>query len=201
VIRLGPTEEVADHPFTAVGHGRHDVSVMNRMLDRLRCHVGRIDLSAGPRDDRFVDHGEHMIVLPNPSLLPSAADLVAVGFFGQARSDVDHGPIVAIEERLVRLMPRTPGLVAYYNVHRPPTEWGNLVLFTGDTAKDGWGDDELHRDAIARSSDHYHSIRLHNAVVAGGVPGGAPIRLVRTKYLDFDHEPTWRALREITGDR
>ncbi len=201
MISLDPTEEVTARPFSSVAHGEHDLAVMNRMLDRLRHHVDGVDHTRGPRDDRFVDRGEHMIVLPNPHLLghPSSttADLAAVGFFGQARVDVDHRPILDLEEELVRLMPGTPGLVAYYNVHWPTEGWGNLVLFTDDVSKGGWGHRELHHDAVERSAAHYHSIRLHNGVVTDGLSGRAPIRWVRIKYLDFATDPPWRAVRTI----
>jgi hypothetical protein len=197
MIEIGPTDEIPDRAFTAVGHGERDLAVMNRMLARLRRHVAEIDVSDGPRDDRFVDDAEHMIVLPDPSIVSSSDDLVAVGFFGQARADVDHRPIVELEERLVRRMPGTTGLVAYYNVHWPTRGWGNLVLFAGEAAKDGWGHDDLHHDAIERSARHYHSIRLHNGIVAGGLLGGRPVRLVRTKYLDFSTVPPWRCIRSL----
>lgn len=195
MIEIGPTQELPDRPFTALAHGEHDLAVMGEMLTRLRRHVREVDLTPGHRDDRFADDAEHMIVLPDTSLVTTTSDLFAVGFFGQARADVDHRPIVELEERLVRTMPGTPGLVAYYNVHWPGRGWGNLVLFTDEATKAGWGHDDVHRDAVDRSPAHYHSIRLHNGAVDGGLLGNASIRPVRTRYLDFATDPPWCGVR------
>lgn len=171
---------------------------MNRMLDRLRAHVGRVGsrLQNGPRRDVFADDdGKHLIVLPHPGLVSASGELTAVGFFGQARADVDHTPILDLEDALVQDMPSNLGLVAYYNVRWWHNGWGNLVLFLDDEAKDGWGSDQRHREAVELSPRHYHSIRLHNGMLPGGLVGHDAIDLVRTKYLDFDRP--WRAVRHL----
>ena len=59
-----------------------------------------------------------------------------------------------------------------------------------------WGDDRRHVDAVRRSPDHYHSIRLHHARASSGLLGTGPIRIARTRYLDYAADRPWRAVRE-----
>jgi hypothetical protein len=198
MIELAADEVIAERPFTATPEGERDLEMMNRMLLRLRRHIGGIGLDA-PSNARFGDEGEHMIILPHPELICLPSTLAAVGFFGQARADVDHQPIIDLEHQLIDDMTNNPGLVAYYNVHWPGEGWGNLVLFVDFEAKDGWGHDDRHRRAVERSPDHYHSIRLHNGVLPGGLRGPNGIRLIATKYLDFEAGMQWRAIRRYEG--
>ncbi len=198
MIELAAFEPTPGRDFAHVDHGRRDLAVMNRMLVRLRRHIEQIgaDRAGQSRRDLFTDdEGEHRIVLPHPELLSITAELTTVGFFGQARSGIDHSPILRLEDALIDDMPSNAGLVVYYNVHWPDTGWGNLVLFVDDGAKDGWGHDQRHLDSIELSPRHYQSIRLHNGALPGGLPGADVIHLVRTKYLDFDRP--WRAVRRL----
>lgn len=199
-MTLGRGEDVPDRPFADAGRSDADAAVMARMLERLRAHVAAVlpdPTAPAGRFDRFTDDlgGHHKIVLPALERAHRAGDLFAVGFFGQARADVDHGPIVALEGALIDDMPGTPGLVAYYNTFHPDAGWGNLVLFESEAAKDGWGSDPRHAEAVRRSPTHYHSVRLHNARAIGGLRGTGGIELIRTRYLDFGGPTAWRATR------
>lgn len=198
MIQLAADEVVPGRPFTAAQESERDLETMNRMLTTLRRHVDGIRLD-GPSRAEYRDEGEHLIVLPHPELIAVTSTLIAVGFFGQARASVDHQPIIDLEHRLIDDMPNDPGLVAYHNCHWPGAGWGNLVLFTDVGAKDGWGHDDDHRRAVERSPDHYHSIRLHNGVLPGGLGGSDSIRLVATKYLEFGADGQWRAVRRYEG--
>jgi hypothetical protein len=191
---------VADRPFTALARTREDVALMTAMLDRLRAHVATVTghrRRTRSRIDRVTDddRSQHQIVLPSIARTRRPGDLFAVGFFGQARGDVDHAPIVELESALIEDMPGTPGLVAYYNTFQPGTGWGNLVLFEDEQLKAAWGGDPRHADAVVRSSRHYHSIRLHNARAVGGLTGSGGIELIRTRLLDYREVPAWRAVR------
>ncbi|CAN5656084.1 hypothetical protein BH20CHL7_BH20CHL7_14990 [soil metagenome] len=201
MIRLGAAETVAGRPFTAVELGEADLAVMERMLARLRRHVREtVGPGSARRDDRFTDAsdgGVHRIVIPDSVALAATSDLAVVGFFGQARMDVDHTPIVDLEGALIADVAPGSGPLVYDNVFWPGEGWGNLVLFRDRAAKNAWGDDPRHAQAIARSPQHYHSIRLHNGVLPGGLLGDDHIRLTSTKYLDFSATPAWRAIRDL----
>ena len=147
------------------------------------------------------DASVHTIVLPRLSSALGTTDLFGVGFFGQARHQVDHAPIMELEAALIADMPSTPGLVAYYNAFDPTAGWGNLVLFEDHVVERAWGGDPRHVEAVRRSPVHYHSIRLHHAKASGGLLGSGPIEITRTRYLDFADDPPWRAIRERKTDQ
>lgn len=203
MISLRPDAVPTGRPFAAIEQTADDLAVMERMLRRLRRHVATVAAqgSARRRDDRVRDPddgGQHRIVIPNVARATRSRDLAAVGFFGQARMDVDHAPIVDLESALLEDMVGDGSPLVYHNVYWPGVGWGNVVLFADGITKDTWGrGDARHAAAIALAPLHYHSIRLHNGVVPGGLPGTEGIRLLRTKYLDFSEDPPWRAVRTI----
>lgn len=200
MIRLGSEERVLERPFAAADWTRDDGAVLARMWTRLRGHArAHTADAAGDRIDKVTDRDAsvHTIVLPDLASVHRAGDLFGVGFFGQARLGVDHAPIMALEAALISDMPKTNGLVAYYNAYYPEAGWGNLVLFRDEATERSWGDDPRHIEAVRRSGAHYHSIRLHHARAIGGLLGTGPIDIVRTRYIDFDDDPPWRAIREI----
>ena len=124
---------------------------------------------------------------------------VAIGFFGQARAGVDHEPILALERALLDRAAELPGLLAYHDVLLvEQAQWGNLVVFATDDAPAALAADDQHQEAIALTRAHYHSLRLHRYALPGGVLGEAPLRWLRTTYLDFADEPTWRAVRSAS---
>ena len=202
MIELRSDERVAGRPFTGTDWTRKDETVLRRMWSRLRRHVATLaDDGSGALVERFErvsdpDASVHTIVLPDLSRALQADDLFGVGFFGQTRRRVDHTPIMELEAALIADMPRTPGLVAYYNAYHPAVGWGNLVLFADQVAERAWGDDPRHVEAVRRSATHYHSIRLHHARGVGGLRGTGPIDIIRTRYIDYRDDRPWRAIRE-----
>jgi hypothetical protein len=201
MIRLHATAVVPDRPFTRIESTKADLRVMNRMIERLRRHVAGLPVAGRgvSRDDRISDpsdQGIHRIVVTDVARAGEPRDLVLVGFFGHARSDVDHGPIVDLESTLIEGMADAANPLVYYNVHWPGAGWGNLVLFTDMTAERGWGHDPRHAEAVARSPAHYHSIRLHIGILRAGLAGGT-IELERTRYFDFSGPEAWTAVREM----
>ena len=117
MIELRADESVAGRPFAAPDWTARDGEVLGRMWDRLRVHVRAVAAAGdGPpnRLDRVsdADASVHTIVLPRLSSALGTTDLFGVGFFGQARHQVDHAPIMELEAALIADMPSTPGLVA-----------------------------------------------------------------------------------------
>lgn len=211
MIRLDALTEVADRPFAALASTREDLAVMERMLEQLRQHIealpAKITQSTQPaqrsRDDLFADsvgQGIHRIVITDTARVRELGDLVVVGFFSQARLDVDPRPIVELENALIADMPRESSPLVYYNVHWPGVGWGNLVVFTDAAAERAWGHDPRHHEAVGRSPAHYHSVRLHIGDLPGGILGREAIHLRRTRYFDFSGPEPWRANREIVDE-
>jgi hypothetical protein len=118
-----------------------------------------------------------------------------VGFFGQTREHVDHSPILDLEQDLLARASVLPGLLAYYNVRFVTGNWGNLVLFAGEHDPVRVRSDPTHLEALARTADHYRSVRLHRLRFPDGAVGGAPPTLESTLLIDFSETPPWRAVR------
>jgi hypothetical protein len=139
----------------------------------------------------------HWLVVPELSVLASPGPVFGVGFFGQAR-DVDHTPILDLERDLLARAPQFPGLLAYYNVRFATGQWGNLVLFASDDDPVRVRTDPTHVEALARTADHYRSVRLHRLRFPDGAVGRTAPALESTLLIDFTETPPWRAVRAAT---
>jgi hypothetical protein len=189
---LAPDEHAPGRPFTAPEATDLDLEVLAviRAAQRLRIAEGH---GGGTWID---DHGvTHWLVAPRPELVLGAAPCLAVGFFGQARSDVDHAPIVALERTMLAAADAIPGLLAYHNVQLADARWGNLVLFQRGTDTSPMRREHIHADAMALAPGHYHSLRLHRGTLTRVVADEEAVELATTLYVDFDVAPPWRAVR------
>jgi hypothetical protein len=186
---------VDERPFAAVEHTRADLQVLRAMRRTIAARLRGETLpppDAGPLQEP--DGTEHWLCVPDPVALAAARPLAAVGFFGQARTDVDHAPILERERDIVARAARFDGLLTYYNLRLADGSYGNLVLFASPLAKGHVTADVVHCEAVELTPRHYRSLRLHHAELADGVLG--ELELVRTRYLDFSCEPAWSAVRE-----
>src|SRR5450432_2026213 len=112
---------------------------------------------------------EHWLCVPDRVALATTRPVAAVGFFGQARTGVDHAPILDRERDIVARAARFHGLLTYYNLRLANGSYGNLVLFESPEAKGHVTSDVVHGEAVALTPRHYHSLRLHHAELADGV--------------------------------
>jgi hypothetical protein len=151
-LRLDAGQPVAGRPFTDPAATAEDCAILAVLQATLkRAAAG----DRGPGAMSFTDEvGRHHVVVPDWTALAAARPAAMVGFFGQARDDVDR--------------------------HRRGA---------GRTA------DPAHTAAVARTPQHYRSLRLHRGVLADGGLGATRAHVAETVYLDFGETPTWRALR------
>jgi hypothetical protein len=193
-ISLSTDALVPGRAFADPGHLASDSAVLEDVRRAMRTRVseaGRGGVWSGPAGD------EHLLVVPSLGALRATRPAVAVGFFGQARDNVDHAPIVALEHGLLRRATAFRGLLAYHNVRLAAAhQWGNLVVFADHDAPSELARDEEHRLSMDAASRHYHSLRLHRFVLPDGALGVAPLRWTRTTYRDFADDTPWRAVRE-----
>jgi hypothetical protein len=164
------------------------------LLERLR-----LALRAAPRrngEQRFRRGSEqHRLAVPDWDALELTVPAAGVGFFGQARVDVDHDPIIVLEDEIVARAGTIRGLLAYHNALLEPGRWANLVVFAAPDAVGALRGDEPHEAAVARTPEHYRSLRLHRGSLADGALGAAPFALERTLFLDFSRDPPARSVR------
>jgi hypothetical protein len=201
-IQLQPLEVVAERPFTEAHKSHVDARMMQFMVNRLRnilLNSNDFDPDIVPVKINLSDaDGDHRIILVDWQYLGGGHDITAVGFFGQARNDIDHAPIIALENELINQLPDSPGILGYYNLRFPSGQWGNLVMCQDDAAKENWRNGATHRRAVDEYTPrHYHSLRLHNGLIPGGLMSYRKFVLTRTKYFDYDDVEIWRAVREF----
>jgi hypothetical protein len=164
------------------------------LLERLRSA-----LCAAPRrpGEQRLRRGaeQHRVVVPDWPALERSRPAAGVGFFGQARTGVDHAPIAALEDEIVLRARTITGLLAYHNALLEPGRWANLVVFASTEAVGSLRGDALHDAAVALTPAHYASLRLHRGALADGALGAAPFALERTLFLDFSKDPPTRSIR------
>jgi hypothetical protein len=192
-VALGRDDAVPERPFADRAHTAADLAILEEIRVALR---GRLAGGRASGTWREPGAGRHLTVIPDAHALQATVPAVAVGFFGQARAEVDHAPIVALEQAILTRAASFAGLLAYDNVHFADRgQWGNLVVFSSGEAPGLLAGDREHEQAIGLTSHHYHSLRLHRLALPDGVLGPAPLHWLRTTYLDFADSPPWRAVR------
>jgi hypothetical protein len=196
VLTLAPGEGVHGRAFADPANTEHDLAALAAMRRALRLRA-REDALGG----RWTDSGDaHWLVVPDPALFAAKRPVVAVGFFGDSREEVDHGPILRMEHDLLERAAGFPGLLAYHDVRfAESAQYGNLVVFAADDDLSHVRADPLHVDAMAQAHVHYRSVRLHRLRLPDGALGDAPAELVSTLLLDFAETPPWRAIRHDAG--
>lgn len=190
-LSLSPDETVLGREFTDPARSLDDLDALARIRASLVARV-RSNLAGGA----WTIAGEsHWLVVPELRDLRHSRPVFGVGFFGQAREHVDHSPILELEQNLLARASVLPGLLAYHNVRFATGQWGNLVFFARDDDPLRVRSDPAHQEALARTADHYHSVRLHRLRFPDGPIGEAPPALESTLLIDFSETPPWRAVR------
>jgi hypothetical protein len=191
-VLLEPGERVAGRDFCDPERTDDDLAKLRRLRAAMRERG-----ESGEGEGRWMarDGCEHWLAAPDWEALARVAPAAAVGFFGQARSEVEHGPIVAAEHDIIARAASFPGLLAYHNARLGECHWGNMVLLASRASVASLAPDPVHIRAVASAPSHYESLRLHRGSLANGLLGEADVCLEETLYLDFSARPTWRGLR------
>jgi hypothetical protein len=196
---VGARQRLRGRAFTDPERTLADVTVMDRMLTRLRLQAR--SWPGGPGSVEWLKHPEaglrHWLVVPRTSALLAARQVTAVGFFGDLRPGVDHAAIYQLEAEIVGRLPRyaAAGLLAYYDAELDHGVHGNLVLFGTPEVPPEWHGDVVHARAVALAPHHYRCIRLHRGLIRGPFRGTGGLAVERTRYFDFGGELAWRGLR------
>jgi hypothetical protein len=195
IVSLSAGQPVSGREFTDPARSLEDLAAVMRIRSSLITRV-RSGLASGVWT---VADESHWLVVPELCALVRSGPTFGVAFFGQAREQVDHGPIIDLEQNLLARSSLFPGLLAYYNVRFVTGQWGNLVLFAREGDPAHVRSDPTHVDALARTADHYRSVRLHRLRFPDGAIGSAPPALESTLLIDFTEAPPWRAVRRAAS--
>lgn len=206
--QLTSSENVADRPFVSIENYDSDIALMNYLLQDLRAMMRRYakdEIALEPYQQKNWEvHGlERRIVVCDPDGLVSTGDCRVVGFFGNRRQPASDGAVdkdrmSAAERQLVEAFPCYPGILSYSSTELVDHYWANLVIHRDVEDKEHWRGCAEHHTAVKELAPFaYHSVRIHNGEVAGGVCGASTIAVHSTKYWDYDVEPVWTAARHL----
>lgn len=203
VRRLAYDQIVPSRSFADPAWSERDRSILQGMTADLRRMLreqepsdlaGGLDIFHVAAEDGIVQR----VVVVDRSGLMETQPLTVVGFFGLRREGADIQVTQQIDAALLEQFTAEPDLLSYSSRQLPDSQWCNLVLFRSPEGIEHWSANPLHRKAAQDISPRYYdSIRLHNGWLPGGLWGGEPIRLARTKYYDFRGQQFWQAVREF----
>ncbi len=202
-VLLAAADLLPDRPFTCPSYNAQDLAAMNHMAQKLRdlLHTEQPTLRSDRLDIFYLpenDGRSHRVVVSNWEGLHAATTRVVVGFFGQRRPNADTTQTHIADAVMLQEFTHHPELLSYSSLELPDGNWGNLVIFQSMQGPQHWGQGSYHAQAAQHISPlYYHSIRIHNGELPGGVPSGEPVRLTCTKYYDFTQQPLWKAVRQL----
>jgi hypothetical protein len=138
-----------------------------------------------------------MIVTDRATLLAARA-LAVVGFCGQKRADLSPSLVQEmdkVDSALIGELTAQPYLLSYSSMELPDGNWANLVMMRSMEGIEHWRTSPRHGAAVIELAPHYYrSIRLHNALLVGGL-ATPRLTLLRTKYYDYRDGQCWMAMR------
>jgi hypothetical protein len=216
---LGPADVVPERPFTAPQQIGQDVINLDYMACELRHRLSQPESLAGlapvafnlqetgypfaPDGVRNCGGRQYRIAFIKMESLRREQELVVVGFCGHKRPAADRVLVDAVDEELVAEFPQHPYFLSYSSLELNNGDWCNLVLFSHWDGLEHWNNSARHWQAVREiAPKYYETIRLHNAILPGGLLSGQKLKMVRTKYYDFGSVAPWLAVREyheVTG--
>lgn len=199
-VYLKAEEIVETRPFTHPDHIIHDRNTLRYMLNQV-CLLLEYPQPV-PHTVLFTRSHDgdwfHRLILPQPEQLRCQKPLIVVGFFGQRRENADRELIREFEQILLAEIEEHPGLLSYSTMALANGDYGNLVLFANQKARDHWSTSQAHAQAVnVLSPSYYWSVRIYNGRLPDGITHSSDLSLTRVKYYDYRSQPMWRAVREI----
>ena len=201
-VELGPSEIIAERPFTDPVDSLKDLDILQYMLDRLGYILERPGaVPEQPRPYLFfapeADNRYHRIAVAKLKMLMACDSLQVVGFCGRKRPEADRRQVDAIDEQLIAEFPQHPYLLSYSTMQLTSGNACNLVLFSKRQGLAHWSKGDTHAQAVEMSPQYYTRIRLHNALLPGGLRSKNQLILLRTKYFDYKEDTIWAAIRDL----
>lgn len=202
VLHLSPEIILSGRAFTHPNHHLTDFPVLRFMLHQL----GRILEPRSQVEEQFeseiipeADGRRHRYLIPRPSRLAAARDMVVVGFFGQRRPEIPVAYFAKMDKDLRQEIPQYEAILSYSCMELKNGEFSNLVLLENEVVKAAWREGNNHLKAIDQSPEYYSSVRIYNGRIEKDIYDPESLQLLSVKYWDYDSQPTWLAVRSLSS--
>jgi hypothetical protein len=138
------------------------------------------------------------MVILSRQLLLNAYQLTVVGFFGEKRGEANLALLQDVDTELVQEFLDHVSVLSYSSLELSDGNWANMVLLLGAEGIQHWRASQKHAYAARELAPQlYHTIRLHNGVLPGGL--SSQLLLRSTKYYEFHGQGLWQAMREASN--
>lgn len=201
---LGVDESPQDHPCADVRLYDSDIALLNYLLQDLRVLVRRMakhEIKVSAHQSLLWEvHGlNRRTVVCDPTRLLRPDDFLMVGFLGDRRARTGSGFDEA-ELDIIEQLRSHPGILSYSSIELVDDQWANLVVHTQTGDREAWRHSDVHISAAEiLAPKMYHSVRIHNGCIRGGVIGSETVVIESTKYWDYDARELWHAMRRLPG--
>jgi hypothetical protein len=201
MIQMQFDELVTERPFTHPDHISKDREIMTYMAVRV-CAVLETHFNVLQDGQSIIinesDGRGHRFFVPRPTDLSHAKRVFVVGFFGQRRKGMSTDHFGDLDDLLVEILPTLEEILSYSTLELPGGDFGNLVLLLFEEIKSKWMEGDAHRKAVDLSPGYYRSIRINNGVFPEGILFTNLLQITRVKYYDYQQDPPWKAVRELS---
>jgi hypothetical protein len=203
-IHLGPEEKPEGHRCADPANYASDHALLGYLLQDLRSLMrryrkGEIEIEPFQVITWEVHGLQRRVVMCDPTALLDRRLVNIVGFFGDRRADADVVSLDGVEIDLLGEFRNYPGIMSYSSVELVDHYWANLVVHTTPEDREAWRGSSIHKYAVNHIAPNvYHSVRIHNGRIRGGVTGNGHVEIDATKYWDYAVRPTWEAIRVLS---
>jgi hypothetical protein len=200
-ISLGQIESITEKPFTHTEHIAKDREILVHMAREASLVLEKQADLLRENETIFIqepDKRYHRFFVPRPNVLSQAKNVYLVGFFSHKQAAAAPNHFGDLDDRLIEQLPTFQEILSYSTMALPDGSFGNLVLLSEEEVKLKWMQGEIHSRAVALSPDYYQFVRINNGMLPEGIMQPDSLKITRVKYYDFEQDPPWKAVRELT---
>jgi hypothetical protein len=107
-----------------------------------------------------------------------------------------------VDDDLIHEFSMHPGVLSYSSFELEDGNYVNVVVLDSPDAKDHWRTSPRHAYAARDlAPEFYACIRLQNGHIPGGLADLEHLRLLATKYYDYQQDEPWLAQRALGSAR
>jgi hypothetical protein len=178
-----------------------DTVQAKRILQKVYKHLAEfVHIEMRPSSVSFINKNRKScrIIFYDIDALFKQKDLFVVIFYAAKRenlSEASNENFFETDWKIAMSMLGTPTILCYASQELSDGNWFNLVLFTHEEKKHTVTAVPLHHHAAYElAPERFAWIRLHNAVLPGGILEHKRIVMTKSKYYNFDDN--WFAFRD-----